>query len=69
MSDCNAAHGSSASMVEVTKAIEQIFPQAPNFAAVKYSAQTERYIGASFDFGINVFVSQNDFKSPEGGRC
>jgi hypothetical protein len=34
VSDGNAAHGSSASLVEVTKAIEQISPQAPNFAAL-----------------------------------
>jgi sulfite reductase beta subunit-like hemoprotein len=26
VSDCNAAHGSSESVMEVTKAIEQIFP-------------------------------------------
>jgi hypothetical protein len=32
LSDGNAAHGSSASVVEVMKAIEQIFPKAPNFA-------------------------------------
>jgi hypothetical protein len=35
VSDDNAAHGSSASVMEVTKAIEQIFPYVPNFAAVK----------------------------------
>jgi hypothetical protein len=35
VSDINAAHGLSASMIELTKAIEEIFPQAPNFAAVK----------------------------------
>jgi hypothetical protein len=35
VSDGYAAHGSSTSVVEVTKAIEQIFPLAPTFAAVK----------------------------------
>jgi hypothetical protein len=35
VSNGNAAHGSSTSVVEVMKAIEQIFPQALNFAAVK----------------------------------
>jgi hypothetical protein len=35
VSDGNAAYDSSASVIEMTKAIEQIFPQAPNFAAVK----------------------------------
>jgi hypothetical protein len=69
VSDGNAAHGSSASVIEVTKAIEQIFPLAPNVAGVKENAQTKRYIGASFNFEINVFVSQNVFKCPEGGRC
>jgi hypothetical protein len=69
VSDGNAAHGSSASLMEVTKAIEEIFPKAPNFATVKQNAQTKRYIGASFDFEINFFVSQNVFKSPKGGRC
>jgi hypothetical protein len=33
----------------MTKAIEQIFPLAPNFAAVKKNAQAKRYKGASFD--------------------
>jgi hypothetical protein len=35
VSEGNAAHGSSASVVKVTKAIEEIFPKAPNFASVK----------------------------------
>jgi hypothetical protein len=35
LSDVNAEHGSSASVLEMTKAIELIFPQAPNFTAVK----------------------------------
>jgi hypothetical protein len=69
VSDVNAAHGSSASVMEVTKAIEKIFPSASNFAAVKQNAQTKRYIDAFFDFEINVFVCQNAFESPEGGRC
>jgi hypothetical protein len=72
VSDGNAAHGSSASVIEVTKAIEQIIPLAPNFTAVKENAPAKRYIDASFDFEINDFVSQMFFcvfKSPEGGRC
>jgi hypothetical protein len=47
VSDGNAEYGSSASVMEGTKAIEQIFPQALNFAAVKYNAQAQRYIDAS----------------------
>jgi hypothetical protein len=35
VSDGNAAHGSSASMMGMAKAIEQTFLKAPNFAAVK----------------------------------
>jgi mannose/fructose-specific phosphotransferase system component IIA len=34
VNDGNATHGSSASVMEMTKAIEQIFPSAPNFTAV-----------------------------------
>jgi hypothetical protein len=33
--DGNAANGSNASVIEVTTAIKQVFPQAPNFVAVK----------------------------------
>jgi hypothetical protein len=42
VSDDNAAYGSSASMVEMTKAIEEVFPQEPNFTAVKLNAQAKR---------------------------
>jgi hypothetical protein len=35
MSNGNATHGSSALMMEMTTAIEHIFPYASNFAAVK----------------------------------
>jgi hypothetical protein len=38
VSDGNAAHGSSVSVMEVMKAIEQTFPSATNFASVKYNA-------------------------------
>jgi hypothetical protein len=55
--------------MEKTKAIEQIFPYAPNFAAVKHDTQAKRYLFSYFDFEINGFVSQNVFKSPKGGRC
>jgi hypothetical protein len=55
--------------MEMTKAIEQIYPQAQIFAAVKQSAQAKRYIGSSFKFEINLFVGQNVPKSPKGGRC
>jgi hypothetical protein len=61
VSDGKAAHGSSTSVMEVTKAIEQIFPLAPNFAAVKKNAQTRRYIDASFEFSfldvLAIFVN------------
>jgi hypothetical protein len=33
VSDGNAAHGSGESMMEKTKAVEQVFPQERNFAA------------------------------------
>jgi hypothetical protein len=41
VSDGNAAHDSSASMMKMARAIEQVYPQAPNFAATKLNAQAK----------------------------
>jgi hypothetical protein len=65
VSDGNAAHVSSASMMEMTNAIEQVFPQASNFAALKYNAQAMCYSYYSFGNEINVFVLQTVVISPK----
>jgi hypothetical protein len=44
VSDGNAARGSNKSVMEVTKAIEQVCPQVPSFSAEKQNSQEECHI-------------------------
>jgi hypothetical protein len=55
----NAVYGLNTATMEMTKAIEQIFPQAPNFAAVQQHAQAKRNIDSPFHacYHINLVCS------------
>jgi hypothetical protein len=48
--DGHAVDGPNVAMMEITKMIEHVFPQAPKFPAVKLNAQAQCCTEFSFDF-------------------
>jgi hypothetical protein len=54
----NLAHYSNAAMIVKTTVIEQVFLQAPNFAAMKLNTKTKCYVDSFFKIEVGVFVDE-----------
>jgi hypothetical protein len=67
VSNGNATKGKYAALMDMTKSIGHVFPQAPNFEAIKQKCTSKCYIDSPIKLQSELVCWYNFLMSPEDG--